>query len=213
MAGAFAATSVSGGRPQRLLEANAAMDSLLLRQAVVVEGRQPADPATFGRLSRGFDDALSRGRDATHAGSRNRALLIEQATLADRWRSSAARAVLAPCEQRGQDVEERARLLDRFSARNRSRRLVLLFTAIGFVTLLTSTARSRRCGAGDAMPRVDEDKRLLLEDRRHRAAQEEFGRALQSAGRNCVRALRALEAPDEPRVLREQSRATSRHEA
>jgi diguanylate cyclase (GGDEF)-like protein len=40
-------------------------------------------------------------------------------------------------------------------------------------------------------------------------------RALYAAksGRNCVRALRALEAPDEPRVLREPSRATSRHEA
>ena len=39
-------------------------------------------------------------------------------------------------------------------------------------------------------------------------------RALYAAksGRNCVRALRALEAPDEPRVLREPSRATSRHE-
>jgi GGDEF domain-containing protein len=36
--------------------------------------------------------------------------------------------------------------------------------------------------------------------------------AARSAGRNCVRALRALEAPDEPRVLREPSRATSRHE-
>ena len=33
-----------------------------------------------------------------------------------------------------------------------------------------------------------------------------------SPGRSCVRALRALEAPDEPRVLREPSRATSRHE-
>jgi hypothetical protein len=62
MAVAFAATSVGGGRPQRLLEANAAMDSLLLRQAVVVEGRQPADLATFERQSRGFDDALARGR-------------------------------------------------------------------------------------------------------------------------------------------------------
>jgi hypothetical protein len=166
---------------------------------VVVEGRQPADPATFERLSRGFDDALSRGRDATHAGSRDRALLIEQATLADRWRSSAAGALMAPREQRGHDVEERALLLDRFSARNaalvqrassaqdarnRSRRLVLLFTAIGFVTLLTlAGAFTALRGWRRHAARVDEDKRLLLE------------------------------APDEPRVLREPSRATSRHEA
>jgi hypothetical protein len=59
---AFAAISVGGGRPHRLLEANAAMVSLLLRQAVVVEGRQPADVATFERLSRAFDDALARAR-------------------------------------------------------------------------------------------------------------------------------------------------------
>lgn len=195
MAVAFAATSVGGGRPQRLLEANAAMDSLLLRQAVVVEGRQPADLATFERLNRAFDDALSRGHDATRGGSTDRALLTEQAMLADRWRSSAARALLAPREQRAQDVQERARLLDRFSARNaalaqrassaqaarnRSRRLVVLFTAIGFIALLAlAGAFTALRGWRRHAARVDEDKRLLLEDRRHRAEQEEFGRALQ----------------------------------
>ena len=207
MAVAFAATSVGGGRPQRLLEANAAMDSLLLRQAVVVEGRQPPDLATYDRLSRAFDDALSRGRDATRAGSTDRALLTEQATLADHWRSSATRALLAPREQHGQDVAEREQLLDRFSAlnaalaqrassaqaaRNRIRRLVLLFTAVGFVALLalaggfTALRGWRRHAA-----RVVEDKRHLLDDRRHRAEQEEFDRALQGT-RNQREAQRML---------------------
>jgi hypothetical protein len=142
-----------------------------------------------------FDDALARGRDATRARSTDLALLTEQAMLADRWRSSAARALLATREQRAQDVEERARLLDRFSARNaalaqrassaqaarnRSRRLIVLFTAIAFVALLAlAGAFTALRGWRRHAARVDEDKRLLLEDRRHRAAQEEFGRALQ----------------------------------
>jgi diguanylate cyclase (GGDEF)-like protein len=178
---AFAATSVVGDRPQRLLDANAAMESLLLRQAVAVGRPGSAQLASFARLSRGFDDALARGRDATRAGSADRALLAEQATLADRWRRSAA--------------DERARLLDRFlarnaalaqrassaqGARNRTRRLVLLLTAIAFVALLAGAgAFTALRGWRRHAARVDEDKRLLLDDRRHRAAQEELGRALQ----------------------------------
>ena len=189
---ALATTSVGGDRSERLLQANAAMESELLRQAVLAEGRAAADVAGFHRTSRAFDAALSRARAATRPRSPERALVDTQAALADRWRVAATRALLA---SRPVDAAERARLLHNFSAQNaalhrrvasqqaasdRDRRRIVLLVAIAFLVLVATAGgiaalRAWRRHAA----RVVEDKCLLLEDRRHRAEQEEFGRALQ----------------------------------
>src|SRR3954471_14457139 len=68
LAAAVVAISGRGDRGHRLLEANDAMASQLLRQAVLVEGAPPADVVSFDRLSHGFDHALSRGIAATRSG-------------------------------------------------------------------------------------------------------------------------------------------------
>jgi diguanylate cyclase (GGDEF)-like protein len=195
MAVALAATSVNGARWERLLEANATMESQLLRQAVLFEGPAPVDLASFDRMSHAFDDALSRALAASRPGSRERALLRAQSVLADRWRVSATRALLVPRGQGPSHAAERTRLLDGFSAQNatlhqrvasaqvardRDGRRIVLFTAIAFVALLAGAGGFAALrGWRRHAARVVEDKCLLLEDRRHRAEQEEFGRALQ----------------------------------
>ncbi|HEX7301055.1 MAG TPA: GGDEF domain-containing protein [Solirubrobacteraceae bacterium] len=194
---AVAAVAVWGGndRGHRLLEANDAMESQLLRQALLVERTPPGDVASFDRLSHGFDHALSRAVAVTQPGSRERALLRAQSDLVDRWRLAAIRALVAPREDRPRDAAARARLLDRFSQENatlheraflaqsasdRTWHRATLFAALGLAALVLAAGglaalRSWRRYAA----RVVEDKRLLLEDRRRRAEQEEFGRALQ----------------------------------
>jgi diguanylate cyclase (GGDEF)-like protein len=188
---ALATTSVGGDRSERLLQANAAMESELLRQAVLSEGRA-ADVARFQQMSRAFDAALSRARAATRPRSPERALVDTQAAHADRWRDAATRALLA---SRTVDAAERARLLDGFSAQNaalhrrvasqqaagdRDRRRIVLLTAIAFLVVVATAGGIAALRAWRRYSaRVVEDKCLLLEDRRHRAEQEEFGRALQ----------------------------------
>jgi hypothetical protein len=92
---AVAVATTPDHRSQRLLQANAAMQSQLLRQAVVVEGRAPGDLAGFQAITHAFDDALSDGISATRPRSTERDLLRAQSGLADRWRLAATQALLA----------------------------------------------------------------------------------------------------------------------
>jgi diguanylate cyclase (GGDEF)-like protein len=195
LAVALAGTSVGADRSQRLLESNAAMESQLLHQAVLVEGPAPADLSRFDRMSHAFDDALSRGVADTGRRSAERGLLRAQSALADRWRVSATRALLAVRAPSAGDRAARSQLLDRFTAQNaalqrrvtssqvardRDARRILLIDAIAFVALMGAAgAIAGLRGWRRHAARVVEDKCLLLEDRRHRAEQEEFGRALQ----------------------------------
>jgi diguanylate cyclase (GGDEF)-like protein len=186
---------VRGDHGEQLLEANDAMESQLLRQAVLVEGAAPVDAARFERLSHAFDHALSAALNDARTGSPEQALLRAQSALADRWRASATRALIAPRDDRRQDGVQRARLLDAFAERNatlhrrvfhvnvaseRGWRRAVLFVAIALAALVAAAAGLAALrGWRQHAARVVEDKHLLLEDRRHRREQQEFGRALQ----------------------------------
>jgi diguanylate cyclase (GGDEF)-like protein len=192
---AVAVAATPEHRSQRLLQANAAMQAQLLGQAVVVEGRAPADLAGFQGITHAFDGALSDGLSATRPGSTERDLLRAQSALADRWRLEANQALLAPGDRSPSAAAQRSRLLDRFAAQNaalerrvlarqdasdRARRRLVLALAIAFAALMAAAgALAALRGWRRHAARVVEDKRHLLDDRRHRAEQEEFGRALQ----------------------------------
>jgi diguanylate cyclase (GGDEF)-like protein len=192
---AVALATTPDHRSQHVLAANAAMQAQLLRQAVIVESRAPADLAGFQRITHAFDDALSEGLAATRPGSAERALLRAQGALADRWRLAATQALLAPADGDTRGAAQRNRLLDRFGAQNaalqrrvldrqeardRGRHRFVLAAAIAFAALMAAAgAVAAMRGWRRHAARVIEDKSHLLEDRRHRAAQEEFGRALQ----------------------------------
>jgi diguanylate cyclase (GGDEF)-like protein len=231
---AMVATSAGGHRGERVLEANAAMESALLRQALLVRVPAPADAASFDRLSHAFDQALSRGIAATRPGSAERALLRTQSTLAGRWRVATTRALISPREDRPRDAAGRLRLLDRFTERNdtlhrrlsrarevsdRDWRGIILLVAIAYVGLVVvASGVAALRGWRRHAARVVEDKHLLLEDRRHRAEQEEFGRALQGTRtqREAQRMLkRQLERglPDSLATVLNRDSTDNRHEA
>jgi diguanylate cyclase (GGDEF)-like protein len=187
--------TAGGHRGEELLEANGAMESALLRQALLVQGPAAVDAAAFDRLSHAFDQASSRGVAATKPGSRERALVDDQSALAGRWRVAATRALISPRNDRLANAAQRSRLLDRFSERKATLdrqvsgvratsehrwRRTILFMAIAYLALVAiGSGIAALRGWRRHAARVVEDKRLLLDDRRHRAQQEEFGRALQ----------------------------------
>jgi hypothetical protein len=192
---AVAAVSVRGDHGEQLLDANDAMESQLLRQAVIVEGAAPVDAARFERLSHAFDQSLSDALTNARTGSPEQGLLRAQSALADRWRAAATRAIIAPRDDRRQDAVERARLVDAFAERNatlhgrvfhaqvaseRGWRLAVLLVAVALAALVAAAGGIAALGGWRRhAARVVEDKHLLLEDRRHRREQQEFGRALQ----------------------------------
>jgi diguanylate cyclase (GGDEF)-like protein len=181
----------------RLQEANDAMESALLRQAVLAEGGQSPDVGRFERYSAAFDLAAAQGLARTAPNSHERALLVAQTELADRWRVAAASLLDATPEDRSRDAAQRAELLYRFGERNAdlqtlvsktreaaddSRHRTIQLIALVLAALAASGAAfalvrsTRRRAARSAMEELRQ-----LEDRRQRAMQEEFARALQGA--------------------------------
>jgi diguanylate cyclase (GGDEF)-like protein len=197
VAGVTVALTADNGTNEKLIATVDALESQLLRQALLAENGGPADAVTFGRMTRAFDVALAEGLADTRAGSVEHAQLLAQARLADRWRAAATRALVSPAEDRASAAAGRQQLLDRFrdesgalrqrlasardAAHQRARNAILL-VAIVLPTLAA-------LGAGMALVRrwrrrsatAARDHRLLLEDRRHRIEQDEFTRALQGA--------------------------------
>jgi diguanylate cyclase (GGDEF)-like protein len=180
---------------ERLLVANDAMQTALLRQALLVERDSSPDVARFDRYSRAFDAALLGALPTTTPGSRERALLGEQSDLADRWRQSAVGTLGAG--DRVQGAAERDRLLARFGEVNEElgdrvsdsevaseermhdtlELLALALAALATAGAGLTTLRTWRRRAA----RAAEERRRMVEDRRHRAHGEEFARALQGA--------------------------------
>jgi hypothetical protein len=181
----------------RLLEANDAMESALLRQAVLAEGGASPNLGRFERYSAAFDLAAAQGLTITSPDSRERALLVEQSELADRWRVAAAELLGATPEDRSRDAAGRADLLYRFGERNtelqtrvskaheaaddsrhRTVQIVALMLAalaaagVGFAVLRSMRRRATRAA---------KEEGHQVEDRRQRAMQEEFARALTGA--------------------------------
>ena len=173
------------------------LESQLLRQALLVENGGPGDVTAFAELTRAFDVALAGGLARTAEGSPEHAQLLSQARLADRWRVAATQALVTPADDRPSAVASRQALLERFrragaalrrqlaseqEARRDLAHAALLLVAIGLPALaalgggVALVRRSRRRSA-----RAAADHRLLLEDRRHQAGQDEFTRALQGA--------------------------------
>lgn len=173
------------------------LESQLLRQALLVEGGGPADAVDFGRMTRAFDTMLADGLAQVPAGSSEHSQLTDQARLADRWHVAATRALVSPAEEQPSAVAERNELLERFrrqgatlrrhlvaerdAAHDRSQAAILLvaislpaLAALGGAGALALRWRRRSA-------RAAADHRLLLEDRVHRAQQDEFTRALQGA--------------------------------
>jgi diguanylate cyclase (GGDEF)-like protein len=195
--GAVAVLPTSDTGRDRLLEANDAMEAQLLGQAVVAEDGASTEIARFERYGAAFDLAVAQGLAHTSGGSRERALLMEQASLADQWQMAAAKLFGASPEDRGRDAAPRAELLYRFGARNAQLQTLVSkaqkaaensrhhkVQLIAFVLAMLGAAawgfallrNARRRAALSA-----EQKRLQNEDRAHRAMQEEFVRALQGA--------------------------------
>jgi diguanylate cyclase (GGDEF)-like protein len=188
--------TVDSGR-DRLLEANDAMESALLRQAVLAEGGASPNLGRFERYSAAFDLAAAQGLTITSPDSRERALLVEQSELADRWRVAAAELLGATPEDRSRDAAGRADLLYRFGERNtelqtrvskaheaaddsrhRTVQIVALMLAalaaagVGFAVFRSMRRRATRAA---------KEEGHQVEDRRQRAMQEEFARALTGA--------------------------------
>jgi diguanylate cyclase (GGDEF)-like protein len=180
-----------------LLRANDAMETALLRQAVLVEGDATPDVASFQRYSRAFDVALLKALPLTGPGSRERALLSQQSDLADRWRSSAVGILGADGAERLAGAAERERVLARFGEVNTALgarvshaeaveegRLheTLQLLAVVLAALATAAAGLTALGIWRRRARrAATAQRRLIEDRRQRAMQEEFARALQGA--------------------------------
>jgi diguanylate cyclase (GGDEF)-like protein len=180
-----------------LVTTMATLESRLLSQALLVERRGTADAARFPAMTRAFGVALADGLANAPAGSTERARLLAQARLADRWRGEAIQALASPESDRPSAVADRQQLLDRFgregaafrrdlvsvheAAEQRTRNAILLvaivlpgLAALGGGFALTLHWRRRSSGAA-------RNHRLLEEDRRHRVQQDEFTRALQGA--------------------------------
>jgi diguanylate cyclase (GGDEF)-like protein len=158
------------GTEERLLAATTRMQSALLAEGTA--DRRPFQVAVA--------DALAQ----TRPGSRERAMVVDQAEVADRWFATAT-----------SDTASREMLLNRFGARNAAlgatllregaaahearHRLVLLgalpLAALALAGLALAVWRRWR----EQAARAAEDRRILADDRRHRAQQEEFSRALQ----------------------------------
>ncbi len=184
-----------GESDQRLLQASAAMETQLLRQAIVAEG--PSAAVRFDRLSEGFDLALVDGLAAAPKGSRERVALLALADMGRRWRSATARALLLPGTEERAGAAARAALVERFVEQNASlqavirssrdasgrvqRRTMVLFSfAIALLAAAAAGLAAARAWRRYTA-RVAGERRLLHEDRRHRGEQEEFARALQGA--------------------------------
>jgi diguanylate cyclase (GGDEF)-like protein len=180
-----------------LLRANDAMESALLRQAVLVEGDATPDAARFDRYSRAFDVAFLEALPLTEPGSRERALLSEQSDLADRWRSSAVGILGADGDERLEGAAERERVLGRFGEVNTAlgarvshaetvqegrlhRTLQLLAAVLAALATAAAGLSALRVWRRRAR-RAAHEERQLADDRRHRVQQEEFARALQGA--------------------------------
>lgn len=194
MVAALALLPTADRDDERLLLANDAMETALLRQAVLVAGDTRPDVARFQRHSRAFDVALLEAMPHTDAGSRERALLAEQSDLAERWRVSAL-GDGADDDRRG--AAEREQLLSRYGELSATleRRVahaevvsearmhdVLQLLALVLAAFATAGAglTALRVWRRRARRAANEERRLL-EDRRHRLHQEEFARALQGA--------------------------------
>ena len=197
MVAALALLPTADRDDERLLLANDTMETALLRQAVLVEGDTSPDVAQFQRFSRAFDVALLEAMPLTDAGSRERALLAEQSDLAERWRASAIGTLGDRADADPQSVGEREELLSRFGEvsaalerrvahaevvsearmHNALQLLALVLAALatagaGLIALRVWRRSARRAAL---------EQRQLVEDRRQRAMQEEFARALQGA--------------------------------
>ena len=182
---------------EKLLTNVATLESQLLRQALLVENGGPADVIRLSRMAREFNVALADGIAHTNAGSSERAQLLAQARLADRWRALATRALVSPAADGRVDVARRQRLLGRFQregaalrrrvatewdATNQRSHDAMLLVAIvlpalaalgaGFAVMGRWRRRSARAAA---------DHRQLLEEHRHRLERDEFTHALQGA--------------------------------
>lgn len=197
VAGVTVVLTADDGVNEGLVTTAETLESQLLRQALLVENGGPEDAVLFARMTRAFDLALADGIAQAPQGSSERAQLLAQARLADRWRVAATPALVSPSDDRPSGVAARQELLDRFrrestalrhhlvrerdAARRRAHAGILLL-AIGLPALAA-------LGGGGALARrwrrqsasAAEDHRLLLEDRRYQAWQDEFTRALQGA--------------------------------
>jgi diguanylate cyclase (GGDEF)-like protein len=197
VAGLTVALATNDDANDKLVTTVTTLESQLLRQALLVEKRGTADAASFPRMTREFGVALADGLAQAPAGSSERAQLLAQARLADRWRAEAIRALASPGSDTRAAAAERERLLDRFrrdgaalrrqlvserDAASRRMRNAILFVAIvlpGLAALGGGAALTRRWRRRSAHAAVDHG--LLVEDRRHRLQQDEFTRALQGA--------------------------------
>jgi diguanylate cyclase (GGDEF)-like protein len=194
--GAIAVLPTGSAGRDRLLDANDAMESQILRQAKLAEGGA-TDVAGFEHSSAAFHLAEAQGLAQTAAGSRERALLMQQARLADQWRIAAAKLLGPSPEDPSRAAAQRADLLYRFGERNaqlqtlvvhankaaedsRHRKvqlIVLVLAALGAAAAAFALLRNARRRTA----RAAEQERRRNEDRTHRAQQEEFARALQGA--------------------------------
>ena len=195
--GVTVALTADDGVNQVLVTTVDTLESQLLRQALLVENGAPKDAVLFGSMTRSFDLALADGVAQAPADSSERARLLAQGKLADRWRVAATLRLVSPADGRTSAAAEQPELLETFrrdgaalrrrlvrkrdAARNRAHdAILLLMIALPALAALSGggalARRWRRRAAVTA-----KDHRLLLEDRRNQAWQDEFTRALQGA--------------------------------
>jgi diguanylate cyclase (GGDEF)-like protein len=195
--GVTVALTADDGVNQELVTTVDTLESQLLRQALLVEHGGPKDVVLFASMTRAFDIALADGVAQAPAGSAERARLLAQGRLADRWRAAATLRLVSPADGRPSAAAEQPELLGTFrregaalrrrlvrkrdAARGRAHDavLILMIALPALVVLGGGGALARRWRRRSA--RATEDHRLLSEDRRYRAWQDEFTRALQGA--------------------------------
>ena len=182
---------------QQLVTTVDALESQLLRQALLVENGGPQDVVLFGSMTRAFDVALADGVAQAPAGSSERARLRALGRLADRWRAAATLRLVSVAAGRPAAAAEQSQRLEAFrrdgaalrrrlvrrrdAARSRAHdaKLLLLIVLPALAALGGGGALARRWRRRSAQ--AAEDHRLLSEDRRYRGWQDEFTRALQGA--------------------------------